>query len=222
MRRRLSDAGCERFFEIAELAGNPSHQGETAGNQLRRQLRPALALGPVASLKSRGRETHPPFEEGAEAADAGKSHRHADLGDGILGQDQEVPGFLDLRARPALVRRLTEYRLVETDEMKPREPSFARDRRNRPGAFRQIAQRVPRPAKAVEEFPVQHALLLPAAQAPRNVLFSRLRTPAQKSAAELAALGCQRGGLAQTFSCGRAASGQSTWKNLPRGWSTRS
>jgi hypothetical protein len=62
------------------------------------------------------------------------------------------------------------------------------------------------------------------AVAPAQIFPTGNKKARQKAGRERAFLCAAKGGAGadQTASCGREASGQSTWKNFPRGWSTRS
>src|SRR5215510_10502135 len=100
---------------------NSSHERKATGNQVGGQLAFQQRWRSVPSLEFRGRHANPTRKESAEATEAGKTDCHANVGDGQIGQNQQMLDFLDLRSRAILMRGFAKDGLEQPNEMKVRE-----------------------------------------------------------------------------------------------------
>jgi hypothetical protein len=100
---------------------------------------------------SEARRRHPkaPFEQGAEAPQAGKTHRQADLGDRFVAEQQHLSREFQPVALPELVRCLTEYGGEAANELVPREARLGGDLREWPPGTAGFPEPVARAAQAL-------------------------------------------------------------------------
>jgi hypothetical protein len=111
----------------------------------------------VPPLKNGRRHADAAGEERAEATEAGESDRHAHLRDGLIRQNQQVLGPLNLGVRTIPMGRCAEDRPEKADEVVRRNASASRDLMDRHSRFNVIAQPIAGETETLQKFVVQHA-----------------------------------------------------------------
>jgi hypothetical protein len=131
--------------------GQLTHQAEAARDQIVRQHAGHLHHRPHPPPIGGRRRAHAVREEITEASEARESNLHADIGHGVVSHREQRLRAIETRLNPELMRRQTEHRLEEPDEVKRRDLYFAGHRVDRERTIVHLLQEVARANQPPED-----------------------------------------------------------------------